>query len=53
MESKKNKTVQVKQEVHKKVAVYCAENEESIGDFFSDAAIEKLEKEVVKNKKLK
>lgn len=44
MESKKNKTVQVKQEVHKKVAVYCAENEKSIGDFFSDAAIEKLEK---------
>lgn len=53
MDNGKYKTVNIRKDAHKKVAIYCAENEENIGDFFSDAAIEKLDKEVTKSKKSK
>lgn len=53
MDNGKYKTVNVRKDAHKKVAIYCAENEENIGDFFSNAAIEKIDKEYSKKKQAK
>ncbi len=44
----KTKTVNVDEELLKKIKIYCAENDIKIREFISDAIIEKL-KNVLKN----
>lgn len=46
MDVRKNKTVQVKKEVHEKVAIFCIKSKKkiNIGNFFSEAALEKIKK---------